>query len=149
MKLPRTLDGGLRAGIATVAVAGISVSAYLTAVRAAGGTPACAITGGCAEVQESAYSDVAGIPVAALGLVAYATLLVAAFLPGELGRLGGLFVALVGAGFSGWLTSVEFGVIGAICSWCVVSAGLMAVALILAVARLCAPDHPLPSPMAR
>ena len=132
----RDLEERLRAGLVSVAVAGLGVSAYLTAVRASGGTPACAITGGCAEVQESAYSEVAGIPVAALGIVAYLGILATALLAGELGRIGGLFTALVGAGFSVWLTYVELGIIDAICSWCVVSAGLMGVALVLAVARV-------------
>lgn len=132
----------MRVALAAVAVVGLGVSVYLTAVRAAGRAPACAITGGCAEVQESAYSEVVGIPVAALGLVAYAALLAAALVAGDLGRIGGLFAALVGAGFSGWLTYVEFGVIDALCSWCLVSASLMAIALILAVARLAAAPSP-------
>lgn len=136
MRLPSTLEGRLRVALAVVAVAGLGVSAYLTAVRLSGGTPACAITTGCAQVQESAYSELAGIPVAALGLLAYAGLLAMAFVGGELGRAGGLFTALVGVGFSGWLTYVEFGIIEATCSWCVVSASLMGIALALVVARV-------------
>jgi uncharacterized membrane protein len=126
-------------GIAAVATLGIGVSVYLTAVRAAGGSPACAITAGCGEVQDSAYSEVVGVPVAALGILAYATLFALALIPGEVGRIGGLFAGLVGVGFSGWLTYVEFGIIEAVCSWCVVSATLMVIALVLIVARLVAP----------
>lgn len=145
MRRPVSREDWLRVGIAVVALAGLGVSTYLTVVRATGGVPACAITGGCAEVQESAYSEVAGVPVAALGLLAYGALLATAFIPGDLGRIGGLFTVLVGAGFSGWLTYVEFGIIEAVCSWCVVSAGLMGVALVLAVMRLFTPA-PAPSP---
>jgi len=136
VRLPATLEGRLRVAIAVVAVAGLGVSAYLTAVRLSGGTPACAITSGCAQVQDSAYSELAGIPVAALGLLAYGGLLATALLNGDLGRAGGLFTALVGVGFSGWLTYVELGIIEATCSWCVVSAALMGVALALAIARV-------------
>jgi uncharacterized membrane protein len=139
VRRPLSHEDRLRAGIATIAVLGMGVSVYLTAVRVAGGTPACAVTSGCAEVQESAYSEVAGVPVAALGIVAYAALLATAFLAGELGRIGGLFTGLVGAGFSGWLTYVEFGIVEAVCSWCVVSAALMGLALILIVARMFVP----------
>jgi uncharacterized membrane protein len=106
VRLPATFEGRLRAAIAVVAVAGLGVSAYLTAVRLSGGTPVCAVTSGCAEVQKSGYSELAGIPVAALGLLAYAGLLGTALLNGDLGRVGGLFTALVGVGFSAWLTYV-------------------------------------------
>lgn len=144
MRRPSSREDWLRVGIAAVAMVGMGVSAYLTAVRAAGGTPACAITSGCGEVQDSAYSEVVGIPVAALGIVAYATLLAVAIVPGEAGRIGGLFAGLVGVGFSGWLTYVEFGIIEAVCSWCVVSASLMVIGLILIVARLLsASDEPV------
>lgn len=147
MRKPSSREDWLRVGIASIAVVGMGVSVYLTAVRAAGGTPACAITAGCGEVQDSAYSEVVGIPVAALGILAYATLFAAAFVPGDVGRIGGLFAGLVGVGFSGWLTYVEFGIIEAVCSWCVVSASLMALALILIVARLLLPA-PVLSPEA-
>jgi uncharacterized membrane protein len=132
----KSREGRIRAALVVVSLVGIGVSVYLTALRLSGGTPACAISTGCAEVQQSAYSEVAGIPVAALGIAAYAALLATALLAGDLGRIGGLFTALVGAGFSGWLTYLEFGVIDAICSWCVVSAALMGVALLLVIARL-------------
>ena len=80
----RGRPSGSRSG--SVAVAGLAVSGYLTAVRASGDDPACVVGGGCQTVQESEYSELAGIPVAVLGLVAYAALLVAALLPGPLGR---------------------------------------------------------------
>lgn len=126
----------LRWALALVALAGLGVSGYLSAVRLSGDEPVCAIAGGCSEVQKSAYSEVAGVPVAFLGLAAYAGLLLFALVGGELGRIGGLFTALVGVGFSAWLTWVEVGVIDAICVWCVASACLMVIALILAVGRL-------------
>jgi uncharacterized membrane protein len=130
------LEGRLRLALGAVAVAGLAVSGYLTAVRASGGTPACAIATGCAQVQQSAYSEVAGVPVAVLGLLAYAVLLATAILAREAARIGGLFTALVGAGFSGWLTYVEIGIIDAVCLWCVVSASLMAIAVALTATRV-------------
>ena len=93
------------------------------------------IGGGCHTVQQSEYSELAGIPVAVLGLVAYATLLVAAILPGPLGRALGLFTAVVGVGFSAWLTYAELVLIDAVCAWCVSSAVLITLALILTAWR--------------
>lgn len=128
-------EAALRIGLAVVALAGLAVSGYLTAVRAAGETPACVVGGGCTTVQQSEYSELAGIPVAWLGLLAYAALLVAALLPGQAGRALGLFTAIVGVGFSAWLTYAELFLIEAICAWCVSSAILITLALILTAAR--------------
>lgn len=128
-------EGVLRLALGAVALAGLGVAGYLTAVRASGGDPACVVGGGCTTVQESEYAELAGVPVAVLGLVAYGALLVAAILPGPLGRALGLFTAIVGVGFSAWLTYAEIFLIEAICAWCVASAILITLALILAAAR--------------
>jgi uncharacterized membrane protein len=128
-------ETALRIAIGAVAVAGLGVATYLTAVRAAGDDPTCVIGGGCHTVQQSEYSELAGIPVAVLGIVAYAVLLVAAILPGPAGRALGLFTALVGVGFSAWLTYAELVLIDAVCAWCVTSAILITLALILTAVR--------------
>jgi uncharacterized membrane protein len=131
----RPSEPALRVALGVVAVAGLGVSGYLTAVRASGDDPSCVVGGGCTTVQESEYSELVGIPVAVLGLVAYGTLLVAALLPGPLGRALGLFTALVGVGFSAWLTYAEIFLIEAICAWCVTSAVLITLALVIAALR--------------
>jgi uncharacterized membrane protein len=128
-------EGALRIAIGVVALAGLGVSGYLEAIRAAGNDPVCVIGGGCHTVQQSEYSELAGIPVAVLGLVAYATLLVAAILPGPRGRALGLFTAVVGVGFSAWLSYAELVLIDAVCAWCVSSAALITLALILTAWR--------------
>lgn len=128
-------EGVLRLALGAVALAGLGVAGYLTAVRASGGDPACVLGGDCTTVQESEYAELAGVPVAVLGLLAYGALLVAAILPGPLGRALGLFTAIVGVGFSAWLTYAEIFLIEAICAWCVASAVLITLALILAAAR--------------
>ncbi len=143
----RLLDGdrrelSLRAALAVVALAGIAVAAYLVVVRVQGQSPTCVVGGGCATVQESEYSTVLGIPVAVLGLVSYLGLATSAILPGFLGRCLGLFVGIVAAGFSIWLTWLEVAVIEAICPWCVVSAGLSVAALGIVVARVVVTSPP-------
>jgi uncharacterized membrane protein len=135
----RLSETTLRIGRGVVSVLGLAVAGYLTAVRLEGDTPTCIVGGGCTTVQESEYSELAGIPVAVLGLLAYAGLLVAALLPGPLGRTLGLFTAVVSFGFSMWLTFAEIFILEAICAWCVTSAGLVTLALILAALRAFGP----------
>jgi len=137
-------EGALRRWLAAVAVAGLAIALYLTVERAAGRAPACPIGGGCETVQSSRYAEIAGVPVAWLGLVAYAALLVAALLPGLPGRALGLFVATVGVGFSAWLTYAEVSLIHALCAWCLASAALMTIALVVTALRAGAPE-PAPS----
>jgi uncharacterized membrane protein len=132
----RPSETGLRRALAAVALAGLGIAAYLTAERAAGHAVACPIGGGCETVQSSRYAEVAGVPVAWLGLVGYALLLVAALWAGPPGRVLGLFVATAGIGFTAWLTYAEVALIDAICAWCVASAVLMSAAFVLAILRL-------------
>jgi uncharacterized membrane protein len=87
-------------------------------------------------VQNSEYSELAGMPVAILGLAGYLTIVAASFVPGEAGRLGVAGIALTGAGFSAYLTYLELFVIDAICQWCVASAVIMASIAALAVVRV-------------
>jgi uncharacterized membrane protein len=129
-------DRGLRMAMAALALAGAGIAAYLTYVHYAGVTPVCAISHGCEKVQTSHWSRLVGVPVAVLGLVGYAGLLAALLVPGEPGRLACAGLALVGAGFSAYLTYLELFEIHAICAWCVASAVLMAGLAILAVVRL-------------
>lgn len=128
-------ENALRVALATLAVLGLCVAAYLTYARAQGESPTCVVGGGCVTVQESEYSELAGIPVAWLGLAAYVGLLVAAILPGPPGRVLGLFTAIVSFGFSAWLTYAELVLIDAVCAWCVTSAILVTIALVVTVLR--------------
>jgi uncharacterized membrane protein len=123
--------------LAALSVVGLLVSAYLTWIHLQGVAPIClGGSGGCETVQASRYSETLGIPVAALGLAGYAGLLTSALLRGEIGIFFGLFVALVGALFSAYLTWLELYVIHAICQYCVVSAVLMIVSLLLTTVRV-------------
>ena len=66
-----------------LALVGIGIAGYLTYLHYAGGSPYCIAGGsGCERVQESEYAKIVGIPVAVLGLVAYAALLVTALVRG-------------------------------------------------------------------
>ena len=126
----------MRAAAIGVALAGLGIAAYLTVVHYSGGEPVCAIAHGCAVVQSSEYSELAGVPVAVLGLLGYLGVLAALARDGEGGRTAAAFLSLAGHGFSAWLTYVEVGVLHAVCIWCVGSAVCMAVLAALTVARL-------------
>jgi len=126
----------LKPGIAVVALAGLGIAAYLTYVHYAGLQPLCLASGGCEKVQSSRYAELGGVPVAVLGLVGYVGILASLAVPGEPGLVAGALIALVGFGFSAYLTYLELVKIHAICQWCVASAVLMTVLAVLTVIRL-------------
>jgi uncharacterized membrane protein len=125
----------LRRAIAATAAAGAAVAAYLTVVHYAHSSPICT-TGGCEKVQHSSYAELAGIPVAVLGLVAYLALVATAWIRGVHAALAGAVVGLSGAAFSGYLLWAQLARIHAICQWCVGNDVIAAVAAGLCVARL-------------
>jgi uncharacterized membrane protein len=130
-------DSALRVATAALAIAGLAVAAYLTWVHYEDLEPICAGGGGgCEKVQSSEYAELAGVPVAVLGLAGYALILASLAVPGEAGRLAGALLALVGFGFSAYLTWLELFEIDAICQWCVASAVVMTALAVTTVARV-------------
>jgi uncharacterized membrane protein len=132
------LDRRLAQAVAAVALTGVGVAGYLTYVHYAGIEPLCAAgSGGCHKVQTSDYAELAGIPVAVLGLAGYLGILATlALRPLDASRLAGMLIAICGFGFSAYLTYREIFTIDAICQWCVASAVLMTVLAGLTTARL-------------
>jgi uncharacterized membrane protein len=128
----------LRIASAAVAVIGLGIAGYLTAVHYGGGDPVCAIAHGCAVVQQSEYAELAGVPVALLGLIGYAGILVTLLRDDGAARGATALLALMGAGFSAWLTYVEVARLDAICIWCVGSAVCMVLLAALSSARMLA-----------
>jgi uncharacterized membrane protein len=124
-------DRALRLAAAVVALAGIAVAAYLTQAHYDDGSVVCPIGGGCETVQESEYAEIAGIPVAVLGLAAYLVLLGLIVWDSALARLAAAAIALVGLVFSGYLLVVQAFVIEAFCIWCLVNDVVIAPVLAL------------------
>jgi uncharacterized membrane protein len=123
----------LRVVLGVLAAAGLLISAYLSWVHFVGVDPVCVGgSGGCETVQSSRYATVLGVPVAVLGIIGYAGLLLSAAMRSEVGVYLGFLFALVGTLFSAYLTYLEIFVIHAICQWCVASASIMVAALICA-----------------
>ena len=124
-----------RASAIAVAVIGLGIASYLTIVHYTGGVSVCAIAHGCETVQKSDYSELAGIPVAVLGLVGYVGILAALIRDDERSREVAAFLSILGFGFSAWLTYTEIALIDAICIWCVGSAICMTILAALNVSR--------------
>lgn len=129
-------ERALRTVAALLALAGIGVATYIAVAEAGGGAPQCLAGGhGCQVVADSSYSHLAGVNVAVLGIAGYAALLLCALAGGDVARVAGMTVALIGFGFSAYLTYLELFVIDAICQWCVASAVLMTLLLVANAGR--------------
>lgn len=109
-----------------LALIGFSDSAYLTAEHIRGNIPPCSLVSGCETVLSSPYASLGSIPVAALGMLFYGTILVllvgyfdsrAPLFSGlvSLFSIGGLIVTLV-------FIYIQVAVIGALCLYCMISA---------------------------
>ena len=125
----------LELAILVVCLLGIADAGYLTYVHYAGLKVLCLSSGGCETVQASRYAKLGGIPVATLGLVGYILILGSLALRGEIGRAAGFGLALFGFCFSMYLTYRELFTIHAICQWCVSSAVVMTIVVVLTLLR--------------
>ncbi|NPV77141.1 MAG: vitamin K epoxide reductase family protein [Anaerolineae bacterium] len=98
--------------------------------------------GDCWSVNTSRYSEIYGVPVSILGALAYLVILALLWLEGKdfkfKAYLPGLIfgITLTGTLYSAYLTYLEIAVIKAICPFCVVSAVVMTVLLIISTLRL-------------
>jgi uncharacterized membrane protein len=135
-------DRRLRIAIGVICLIGIGIAGYLTYVHYAGLKVVCLSSGGCETVQSSRFAKLDGIPVAVLGLIGYITILLSLALPSDLGRSAGFGVALIGFLFSMYLTYRELFTIKAICQWCVSSAVLMTILVVLTAIRVLRDDTP-------
>ncbi|MEA2347213.1 MAG: hypothetical protein QOG62_1000 [Thermoleophilaceae bacterium] len=129
-------DPALRKTSIALALLGVAIAGYLTWVHYAGLSPVC-VGGshGCETVQSSDYAELAGVPVALLGLVGYLAILATTFLEGYTWRAVGAVLGLAGTAFSLYLTYLELFQIHAICQWCVGSAIVMTILTVVLAGR--------------
>jgi uncharacterized membrane protein len=125
----------LRTAIAAASLVGIAIAAYLAYVHYAHVAPVCT-AGGCEKVQKSRYAELAGVPVALFGLVAYVFLLGAALFRGVAAAFAGVAVAFTGVCFSAYLLWAQLGPIDAICQWCLGNDLTISVVAALYVVRM-------------
>jgi uncharacterized membrane protein len=125
--------------VALVALVGLVDASYLTAEHLSGNSVRCMIVSGCDEVLQSSYSTVAGgVPVAAVGALAY----FAAFSLSTLAAYGydgarRLLVPLVAVMFLAtlWFVYLQAFVIRAYCVYCLLSAAVTTTLTLLVLGR--------------
>lgn len=127
----------LRTTLIVLAAVGVALAGYLTYLHYSGTTPPCSIKGNpCSQVQKSRYSELAGVPVALIGLIGYIVILGSLLAPeSERARFATMALTLGGLGFSAYLTYREVFTLHKICEWCVGSAVLMSIMMGLSVWR--------------
>jgi len=131
----------LRKVLVGLSLIGLVDSIYLTYVKLVS-SGLCVAGEGCEIVNSSIYSQINGIPVAALGAVAYASMLVVLLLEDRVNFIefnSPLIVfgmSLFGVLYSAYLTYLEIYVIRAICPFCVLSAVVLSIMLVLSGVRL-------------
>jgi uncharacterized membrane protein len=130
-----------RLGIA-LSIIGLLVALYLVYIKFDPASSFCAGVGDCEAVNTSIYSEIKGIPIAALGALAYAFILGVFLLENSSSffeQWGPMIIfgtALVGVLYSAYLTYIELAVIHKICPYCVTSAVVMTIIFIFSSIRL-------------
>ena len=128
-----------RWAVAALSLAGLAVATYLSVEHVSGGIPACGVSTGCDEVTTSEYAVLFGVPVAFIGVAGYAALLL-----GTLSYLGLedppnfltyalLGMALIGEAFTLYFVYTQAFRIHAYCQYCLASAAIMTVILVLSI----------------
>ncbi|MDP9099334.1 MAG: vitamin K epoxide reductase family protein [Verrucomicrobiota bacterium] len=123
---------------------GLVDATYLTVMALTGETAACSGQAGCFEVLGSAYSKVAGVPVAAFGVAGYFTAFTfAIFATFNYAPARKFFALTVGVLFAAtlWLLYVQAFLLHAFCRYCLFSAAITFLLMGLVVAS----PAPLPS----
>lgn len=116
---------------------GLADATYLTVLALTGETAACSGQAGCFEVLGSAYSKVAGIPVATFGVAGYfSAFTCATFAAFHYPRARKFFALMVGVLFAAtlWLLYVQAFVLHAFCRYCLFSAAITFLLMGLVVA---------------
>ena len=127
--------------IPILCLVGFFVAGYLAYVETAQVSAVCGPVGDCNTVQQSEYARLFGIlPIGVLGLFGYIMILSGWLalrfgnnILKNLGALALLGMTLAGTLFSIYLTFLEPFVIGATCAWCLTSAVMMTVLMLLSL----------------
>lgn len=126
--------------IGLLAIAGIVVSTLALRVHYSTDVAPCSINAhwDCGIVNHSRFAVIGNFPVAGIGILGYAALLITLFFDrkGRTARYVLLAGALAGMGFALYLTSIEARILEVWCLYCVISQGIIALITLLAVAHI-------------
>jgi len=138
--------------IAALTLLGLAVAGYLAYVEISHVPAVCGPVGECNIVQASPYAQIMGIPVAVLGLINYLAiggLWLLVRKPGtavtrlqQLAPAALLAVTVFGVLFSIYLTALELFVIHAVCAWCLTSAVITTLMMVIVVGAVTQADQP-------
>ena len=127
--------------VLVLALAGMGVAIYLTYIEITSAQAICGPLGDCNAVQKSEYAKVLGIPVGLVGALGYLVILaawlwrrfrkdnLASYVPPAI-----FGMATFGTLYSIYLTYLEIFVIKAVCIWCLTSAVIMTLLMLLTLA---------------
>jgi len=124
------------------AILGALNAAYLLIYKLTSNNAMCLGSGGCHDVNFSTYSEIYGVPVSLLGVLAFLVMLGIHVLEPrsktfqENGPVLLFGLGLVGVIYSAYLTYIELYRIHAVCPFCVASAVLITILFIIAIVRL-------------
>jgi uncharacterized membrane protein len=138
-ELDRSLPSSAQTwAIPILALLGLGVALYLAYVEIVHVEAVCGPVGECNIVQSSPYAQILGIPIAVLGTLNYLGVIVLwaiqKYASGRLvnvSALGLLGLTLFGTLFSIYLTCLELFVIRAVCAWCLSSAAITTILMLL------------------
>jgi uncharacterized membrane protein len=114
----------LYAAAALLSLVGLADAIYLTVEHLAGRAVRCTITSGCEEVLTSSYATIGGVPLAALGALAYFTVFSLAILVvfnNQTARTLLFYIVVLMLAFTIWLFIVQAFVLHAFCQFCLLS----------------------------
>lgn len=125
-------------GLPLFVLIGLGIGVYLSSVALTHNVAMCGPIGDCATVQSSSYSKMLGIPMSTWGLAFYLGILLLWLMPRFLtgiwsrrSTLGLLAFSIFGVMFSIYLTNLELFVIHAVCIWCLTSAVLTTLIMLI------------------
>jgi vitamin-K-epoxide reductase (warfarin-sensitive) len=120
-----------------LSLAGVVIASLALRIHYSTATEPCSINEhwDCGIVNHSSYSEVAHIPVAAVGIAGYLVLGVLSFMRK---RILLFAAAVLGFAFALHLSSVERDILQVWCLYCVISQGIIALILLLSLAWLIA-----------
>jgi len=113
--------------LAAIALIGLADATYLTVAHLTGDDAVCGSAIGCSTVLGSAYATIAGVPTAALGMVAYFTVFSLAILAAfGYARMRSVLVVVVALMFAAslYFLYLQAFILHAFCPFCLLSAAL-------------------------
>jgi uncharacterized membrane protein len=130
--------------VVIVSLAGLADATYLTVQALTGETLGCGGSPDCFKVLGSAYSRIAGIPVASFGMLAYFSVFTfATFAAFGYARARIFLILIIGAMFLAtlWFLFVQAFLLHAYCRYCLFSAAITFLLAGLMIALPPAPDR--------